>query len=102
MRPSTTSVAVRQQPSIETESPTAAAVAVCGASTSSRTPSGPPSRATTRPRSRTIPVNTPSRLTARSVLAERERLEGLADEHLVLAAILAELGEELLDRLRLA
>src|SRR5437016_2608841 len=120
MRPSDASVAVRQQPSIATESPTLVAAAVSGASTSSRTPSGPPYELTTRPRSLMIPVNTPPRL-LRSVfrnasvtvsdpgssrqdpagLAEGERLEGLADEHLVLAAVGAELGEELLDRLGL-
>ena len=37
---------------------TAVREAVSGASTVKRTPSGPPSTAATRPRSRTIPVNT--------------------------------------------
>ena len=56
--PSTDS-AVRQTPLTETEPPTSTSGAVRGASISSRTPPAPPSRATTEPTSRTIPVNTP-------------------------------------------
>src|SRR4051812_29033743 len=52
------STTVRQTPSIATESPTAACAAVSGAWTTSRTPPSPPSTASTRPSSRTIPVNT--------------------------------------------
>src|SRR4051794_5817859 len=60
--PSRVSTTVRQTPPIATESPTAAAAAVAGASTRRRTPASPPSTAATRPRSRTMPVNTTPRL----------------------------------------
>src|SRR5438876_3316133 len=60
--PSSAATTVRQMPPIETESPTSASAAVPGASTRRRTPASPPSMAATRPRSRTMPVNTTSRL----------------------------------------
>src|SRR3712207_4501282 len=98
MRPLETAVAVRQQPLTATESPTLVPAAVSAASISSSSP--PPSGAdrATRPRSRTIPVNTRRRLAA-----ERERLERLARDHLDVGARAAalELADELLDRIRL-
>ena len=56
--PAATSTAVRHTPASETESPTAAAAAVSGARTTRRTDSPRSSTASTRPTSRTIPVNT--------------------------------------------
>ena len=61
-RPPSTDSAVRHTPPIATESPTAVDDAVSGASTTSVRPASSPSVATTRPTSRTIPVNTTSRL----------------------------------------
>src|SRR5207244_3290870 len=81
------STAVRQTPSTATESPSAAWV--CASTTSRR-----PSKLTTRPTSRTIPVNICS-------LAVGERFHRLADHPLEVAALagegVAERHEQLLD-----
>ena len=53
-----TAVAVRQQPSSATESPTAQPEAVTGACTTSERPPSASATETTTPTSRTIPVNT--------------------------------------------
>ena len=82
-RPSATDVTVRQAPPIETESPTPLSAAVSGASSSSASPSGPPSARTTRPRSRTIPVNIEGTL----ALAEGDGFERLAGHHLQVPAL---------------
>ena len=55
---SSIAVAVRQQPSIATESPTFVRAAVSGARTTSARPPPASSASTTTPSSRTIPVNT--------------------------------------------
>src|SRR5690349_1653658 len=82
------STAVRQTPSTETESPSAAVV--CGATTSRC-----PSKLSTRPTSRTIPVNTTS-------LAVGECFHRLADHALEVAALawerVPERDEQLVDR----
>src|SRR6185295_4716782 len=62
--PWSTVSAVRHTPATETESPTESPSAVRGASTWMLRPSSPPSTRATRPTSRTIPVNTRSRLPA--------------------------------------
>src|SRR5262245_39981926 len=59
MRPSWTAVAVKQHPSSATDPPTSVRAAASGASTTRSIPSvATPSTETTRPISRTIPVNT--------------------------------------------
>src|SRR5262249_27110058 len=97
IRPSVTSTAVRQQPSIETESPTAVAAAVAGASISSRTPPSWPAMPCVRPTSFTIPVN----IVSLSSLSVGQGFERLADEHLEVAPLagegIAERNQELLD-----
>src|SRR5205085_10039614 len=84
IEPFSTATVVRQQPSIEIESPTEAPAEVAGAATTRRTPPSPPLRAAIRPRSRTSPVNMRPRLPRRrrqGPVVERAAAGDLRREH---------------------